>query len=380
MQNSKLKKEIECLDLKSQILQRIEEKGGWVNCHAHIDRAFTLTEENLKYSQELRTEKWKLNAELRKSSAIEDIYGRMARAIEVMIEQGAQAIGSFIDVDYDIRDKAIKAAEKVREQYKNQIKIKFMNQSSYGLFDNDSYDWFKVGAEFVDIIGGLLKADKGREEEHLDILLSTAKSMDKMLHIHVDEMSLIEEKETELLARKTIEHGMQGRVVAIHGLSINMHSKEYREYVYDLCKEAGIMFISCPISWLNTRRSEEMSPTHNPLTPVDELVPKGFTIGIGVDNICDIWMPFNDGNMWNDLRVLMEAARYYDIEGLTDIATVNGLKILGLENDANQLNEKTIQNFSKEIPQLILSEPDVHVLFQAKIDSAGWVYNNNSVQ
>lgn len=319
---------------KSYLLEHIKAHGGWVNCHAHIDRAYTLTEENFHLSQRLRSEKWTLNDELRRTSTVDDIYDRMAKAIERMLEQGVTALGTFIDVDCNVKDKAIKAAIKVREKYQSDITIKYLNQSSNGLFNEDKQarHWFYVGAEFVDIIGGLLKADVGREAEHLDILLGTAKKMGKMVHVHIDELNIPEEHETELLAQKTIEHGLQGRVVGIHGISINARPRAEREKMYQLIKAAEMMFIACPVSWLNERRSEALSPIHNPITPVDEMLPHGITVGIGTDNINDIWMPFNDADLWLDLRVLLEAARIYDLDQLVNIATNNGRKILGLTN------------------------------------------------
>lgn len=320
-------------NIQEELLGKIKANGGWTNCHAHIDRAYTVTQENFHMSQKLRSEKWLLNSELRRTSTVDQIYDRMARAIERMLEQGVTALGSFIDVDGDVQDKAIKAAIRVREKYQGDITIKFLNQSSYGLFneEKDSRKWFEVGAEFVDIIGGLLKADQGREEEHLDILLSTAKAKGKMVHVHVDELNIPEEHETELLARKTIEHGLQGQVVGIHGISINARPQPEREKIYKLMKKAGLMMISCPVSWLNERRSEELSPIHNPITPVDELLVHGIAVGIGTDNIADIFMPFNTADLWLDLRVLLEAARIYELEALTAIATSNGRKILGLD-------------------------------------------------
>lgn len=319
-------------DIKTDILNRIQKQGGWVNCHAHIDRAYTITNENFLLSQKLRNEKWSLNSDLRKNSSVDQIHDRMAKAIEKMLEQGVTALGSFIDVDGDVKDKAIKAAQRVREKYRDQMTIKFLNQSSYGLFDTqrEARQWFEVGAEFVDIIGGLLKADHGREAEHLDILLSTAKAQNKKVQVHVDELNLPEEHETELLARKTIEHGMQGKVTGIHGISINARPKAEREELYTLFKKAKLSFIACPVSWLNERRSEDLSPIHNPVTPVDEMLPHKLVVGIGTDNIADIWMPWNDADMWLDLRVLLEAARIYDIDALVNIATINGRKILGI--------------------------------------------------
>lgn len=318
-------------DPKQLILDKIKQNGGWVNCHAHIDRAFTVDEKLYKLANAYRHEKWKLNADLRKSSTVDQIYDRMVKATELMLSQEVSVIGSFIDVDPDIKDKAIKAAENLKSKYSSQIKIKFINQSSYGIMTKQTREWFEVGSDFVDIIGGMVKADQDREEEYLDIIMQEAKAQKKMVHVHIDELNSPDEIETELLAKKTIEHGMEGQVVGIHGISINAHPKKYRDELYQLMKKANLMMVACPMSWLNSRRSETLTPTHNPTTPVDELIPAGMTVGIGTDNIADLFMPFNDGNLWNDLRVLMEMNRLYDIDELVKIATINGRKILGIE-------------------------------------------------
>lgn len=318
-------------DPKEIILKRIKSSGGWVNCHSHIDRAYSISPKLYKLANKLRHEKWILNTELRKSCTAPQVYDRMATSLELMIAQGVSAIGSFIDIDPFMKDKAITAAQKIKDKYKSQIIIKFISHSSYGILTKETREWFEVGAEFADIIGGMVKANADRQNEYFDIILQTAKSKKKMTHIHIDEENILSEKETELLAKKTIEHGMEGKVVGIHGISINCHSKSYRNSLYKLMRKAGVMMIACPISWLNSRRTEELTPTHNPTTPVDEMIQEGIIVGIGTDNIADLFMPYNDGNIWNDLRVMMEMNRLYDIDQLVKIATINGKHILGID-------------------------------------------------
>lgn len=321
------------LDLQKIITDKIKKRGGWVNSHAHFDRAYTLTKENFKLSQIHFQKKWKLNREISKNSSVEDIYSRMAKATEKMLEQGVQAVGTFIDVYPLVKDKSIKAAQKLKEKYKNDIEIKFINQTLQGVIEKDAYKWFKIAADFVDIIGGLPSKDAGRESEHMDILLSTAKEKGKMVHVHVDQLNDPEERETELLVEKTLEHGMQGKVVAIHAISVAAQFKEYRQRLYKDMQKASIMVVANPTAYLDYNRSETLMPFHNSVTPVDELVPAGITVALGTDNINDLHKPFTDGDMWTELRVMLEACRFYDIDALVDIATVNGLKVLGLESE-----------------------------------------------
>lgn len=323
-------KQIRYYDLKSEILQKIKENGGWVNAHAHIDRAYTLAKENFHLTNATLQEKWYLSDDIKRNSSVDDIYNRMAFAIERMLEQGVQAIGTFIDVDEVTEDKAIKAAQRIRDRYKSSIRIKYINQVLRGVIDKTARKWFDIGAQFVDIVGGLPEKDKGKEAEHLDILLDTAKRMKKMCHVHIDQLNDPHQKDTELLVNKTVEHGMQGKVVGVHGISIGSQSKEYREMLYKKMKKSDVMMVACSIAWIDARRNEILAPIHNALTPIDELIPAGITVGIGTDNIADINKPFDTGNMWEELHTLLEASHFYDIDNLVKIATVNGRKVLGI--------------------------------------------------
>ena len=319
------------MDLKDQLLQRIKANGGWVNAHAHLDRAYTIGNDNFYTVNAPLQDKWELNNELKQASSVEDIYDRMATGMENMIKQGVSAIGTFIDVDVYVKDKAIRAAQRIRGTFKGDLEIKYINQVHYGVIEREARYWFGVAAEFVDIIGGLPERDKGREGEHLDILFSKAKEKKKMAHIHIDQLNDPEQKDTELLVRKTIEHGLQGKVAGIHGISIGAQNAEYRQNLYKQMKAAGVMMIACPIGWIDIRRNETLMPFHNALTPVDEMIPAGITVAIGTDNIADIYKPFGTGDMWEELHVLLEASHHWNVNDMVDIATVNGREVLGLE-------------------------------------------------
>lgn len=313
------------------VIERIKEKGGWVNTHSHLDRAYSLQKDTFSFTNSYLKEKWHLVDEMKKASSVETIYDRMARAIEHFIKQGAQAVGSFIDVDDVMEDKSMIAARKIKEDFGSQIEIRFANQVLKGVIDPKAKEWFDLSSDFVDIIGGLPAKDFGQEEEHLDILIETAKSKGKLVHVHVDQFNTDEEKETELLAKKTIEHGMQGKVTAVHSISVAAHPKKYRYELYDLMKEANLHVISCPTAWIDHNRTERLAPSHNSMTPVDEMLPHGINVAFGTDNINDIYKPYSDGDLWTELRVMLEACHFYNVEGLSDIATVNGLKVLGIE-------------------------------------------------
>ena len=318
-------------NLKNQLIKKIKNKGGWVNTHTHLDRAYTISPKILDLANKHLHEKWIIVDEIKAKSTTNQIYDRMAFAVEEQIKQGVTVLGSFIDADNIIKDKAIKAAAKVKEKYANDIRLVFVNQALKGVLEPEAKMWFDEAMGFVDIIGGLPAKDKGREEEHLDVLFTTAKKLDKMLHVHVDQLNTKAEKETEQLVKKAKEYKLENKVVAIHGVSLSAHPIKYRKKIYKQMKDAGVMMVSCPTAWIDSVRTEELSVTHNSIAPVEELIRAGITVGIGADNIADVYKPFTDGDMWTELRFLLETCHYYDLDELTNIATINGRKILGVK-------------------------------------------------
>ena len=115
-----------------------------------------------------------------------------------MISQGVTAFGTFVDIDAVCEDRAIIAAHKAREVYKSDIILKFANQTLKGVIEPSAKKWFDIGSEMVDMIGGLPYRDEldfGKGLEAMDILMDKAKSLGKMLHVHVDQFNTPKESD-----------------------------------------------------------------------------------------------------------------------------------------------------------------------------------------
>jgi cytosine deaminase len=305
--------------------KKIINNGGFSNSHAHLDRAYTvdLSEANTVGNKHL-FEKWMLVDQFKRNATIEDYFKNISRALDTQLKYGVTKLTTFIDLDTVVGEKAITAAEACREisEDKFGISLKLASQTLKGVLKKEERNLFEKNIDRFDVIGSLPRADDDTEA-HLDYLMDIAKQTKKKLHVHVDQLNTIEEKETELLARLTMKHGLEGMVTAVHSISLACHPKKYREEVYRMSRDAGISFISCPTAWIDARRSEALTVTHNAITPVDEMINFNLNICIGSDNIFDIYKPFSDGDMMTELRFLLECTHFYDIDKLASIASTN---------------------------------------------------------
>ena len=309
----------------------ILKSGGYVNAHSHLDRSYTVKMNDLltKCKSELK-EKWKLVDEYKKSATEEDYLNNFKRAIDAQKSFGTSVILSFVDIDEAAEYRAFNAALKAKEYAKeNDVTLLLANQTLKGVVDKKARNYIESCLDDLDIIGSLPAAD-GDINKHFDVIMNWSKDTGKRVHSHVDQLNTILERETEQLALAMQKHNLEGMVTAVHSISLACHPKLYRQKMYGLFRSVGLSFITCPTAWIDSRRKEEVCVNHNSITPVDEMLKNDITVAIGSDNIHDIYKPFSDGNMFTELKFLLEATHTYDISSLVSICTKNGRNVLGI--------------------------------------------------
>ena len=311
------------------IWANIHYNGGFVNAHAHLDRAYTIRPDDMKKVNNHLFEKWMLVDSFKSRATVEDYYKNISTALNSQLDFGVQAVLSFIDIDTVCGTNALEAAVLAREQFKA-IRLLLACQTLKGVIKREPRRLIENSLHLFDVVGSLPGADPGQEAKHLDIVIRWAKETGKRLHVHVDQLNSPIEMETELLARKVMKHGYEGMVTAVHSISLACHPSKYRKEVSRMAKDAGLSFITCPGAWIDHNRNETMTPTHNSITPVEEMLEAGLMVGLGTDNIHDLYKPFSDGDMRFEARLLMEALRIQDPNIIKNICIDNGKKIIGI--------------------------------------------------
>lgn len=321
--------------------EEVAKTRGMVNCHAHLDRAYTLTKDIWEKSQALMEEKWVLNREIKKQHTDESIQKRLTECIEYFIEQGIIACRTHVDADNIVGMLVVNAAAKVREKYKGKFTLQlvahplegFLNEDATG-FDKKKTDLFEKACNICDVCGGLPSRDRkasGGDRKHAEFLFSIAKNLGKDLDVHIDQENNPLEKDTEWFLDMIEKQGMQGRVTLLHCLSVGAQCEEDRKRICKKLVDTDANVTVCPWSTLGMKQhKDKLAPLHNSIAPVDEMLEAGVNVSIGTDNIADMFVPEDRGDLFEEIILLASAVRTYDIAKLARIATTNGYKTLKL--------------------------------------------------
>ena len=325
---------------KDMFLKEVEKLGGkMANCHAHLDRAYTVTPELLEEAQALMEEKWIINRKIKKEHTEQSIIERMSFCIEDFIKQGITACRTHVDADSIVEMLVVESAAKVREKYKDRFTLQLVPQPLEGFLnkegnahDKSKIELYEKACEICDVVGGLPSRDRkmtNGDKKHADILFSIAKNLGKDMDVHIDQENNPEEKDTSWFLEKIEKNKMQGKVTLIHVISTSCQQKEERERIYKNISDTGTNVTVCPRAAISMKQhKDKMAPVHNSLAQIDEMLKHNINIGIGTDNISDIFLPEVNGNLYEEISMLASACRFYNIEKLAEIATINGQKTM----------------------------------------------------
>tara|TARA_B100001758_G_C18368932_1_gene590194 strand:- start:123 stop:1040 length:918 start_codon:yes stop_codon:yes gene_type:complete len=293
----------------------------WTCHHLHLDKSKTMNKDILEKSFVHMKDKWKLIRDIKKNYTMDDLKKRMFSTSMSLKKQGCYKMRTFIDVDHIVGLKPLYAALEIKHILDKQgIELQLGTQLLEGLESKESIELFEKAAPLVDFIGCLPSRDKNKEK-HLDIVFNKATELNKDVEAHLDQCNIPQEKETELFCDFVEKYNYNGKSRAIHSISLACQPIEYQKKIAKRLKKLDIGVIICPSAAISMKQhSEYTAPIHNSIAPIDILLEEGVNIGLGVDNIEDIFVPYCDGNMEFELRMLAEAGRIYDPNTLINIA------------------------------------------------------------
>lgn len=315
--------------------------GGLINCHAHLDRAGTLTPALWEQASALMEKKWILMRAI-KTAYCQDqeaFKKRVRSYLDDQIAQGVVACRTHVDADSVVELKVVEMMAHLRREYKEKLVLQLVAHPLEGFADEDGLKQdlrkitlFEQACAVCDAVGGLPSRDRHLNkgpQAHCDILFNIAKNLNKDIDAHIDQENNPLERDTEMFLAKTREHGWEGRVTIVHGISLAAQDRDYRRKIYQEMAACGVNLTCCPRAALGMKQHDDKTgPIHNSIAPVTELLAAGVNVAIGADNISDIFIPNSNGDLFDEINLLADGVREYDLTVLARIATVNGRQTL----------------------------------------------------
>ncbi len=356
-----------------ELHEAVQSHGGFFNAHLHLDRAGTFhpTVEMLRAEGVMDGASLSLPGKhaviprIHASNCYETdrLYERVEPFVLDMIAVGTARADTVIDTTADrVGLTALETFARLKERHADRIDLRIGAYSPLGFRDDEPQRWalLEEGAAMADFIGLLPERDDKADypdhigfEESCRRALSLAHRLGKQIHIHVDQAFHRYEGCSELIAKLVREMDLgqaseaEPFIWLIHFISPSTYDDaRFARLAKDLAS-LNIGVISCPGAAISMRQYRPFpSPTYNCIARVLDLIAAGVHVRIGSDNVCDITSPMGTVNLMDELLVLGNAMRYYDIDFLARVAAGKRIDADGLARLATHLeeNEASLQS------------------------------------
>jgi len=348
------------------IRQSVKEAGGFLNGHAHLDRALVM---DPKYVAHADMDPWEIatyplevkqhtTGVLHEGIAYtrESLYERLSQALDESIRFGVTRLDTFVDTTADgVELRALEVALDLKSKYRDKIDLRVGAYPIFGFKDDEPRRWevFVAAASLADFIGTLPERDarKGHIgfKEHFRRVIELANSLGgKEVHFHVDQTNHPDEEGTLTLieavrwlrpAPKGRQEGREPTIWAVHALSVASYPEEKFRQVVEGLKETNIGVIVCPTATLSNRQDRRvMVPMHNSITRVLDFLAEDIPVRIGTDNVQDFFLPAGSFDMYNEIVTAANALRFYNYSTWAKVAS--GRKL-------NEVDKMKIRNALK---------------------------------
>lgn len=339
--------------------QAIKEQGGIYNAHLHLDRSgtFGLMSGAGESSALSLSAKHGLIPAIHASPAYEPehLYERMSGWLDALQDAGTTRAATVVDCTTDcVGLSAFETFMRLKQERKGYLDLEVAAYTPLGFTDAEPERWALIeqAAERADFIGSLPERDDQTHypnhigfKEHCRRMIELSRRVGKPIHVHVDQRNEPSESACEILLDVLEESGIapasgEPWMWLVHVISPSTYSEERFQALVKRMARNNVGVICCPSAAISMRQLRPVqTPTFNSIARVLDLLAAGIPVRVGSDNICDVTSPAGTPDLIDEMYVLCNAMRFYDLRINAKLAAGCPLNAAEIEQIRTHLEE-----------------------------------------
>jgi cytosine deaminase len=249
---------------------------------------------------------------------------RIVALLERMVAYGTSHVRSHTDVDPEVGLRGVEAVRAAVRRLDGRVAVQQVAFPQHGLLSNPGTAELLEQAleQGVETIGGIDPAGMdGDPVGHLDVVFELATRYQASIDIHLHDGGSLGAWELELIADRTREAGLGGRVTVSHAYGFSQADPSSQVPLIERLADAGVTLLTAAVYSF-------------PVPPIKRLRAAGVNVACGHDGICDLWGPYGSGDMLERAMHVAYRSTFRhdeDIELALEAASYGGARALGLE-------------------------------------------------
>ena len=267
--------------------------SGLVDCHVHLDKAHVAAFDTFPPAD--LSAALAAMAENKKTWTRESLAERVEFSLRSAHAYGVRAMRSHVDFAPPSPAFAWEVMREAVERWKGRIALQLSPLAGIMEFDDADFCNRAFAACREQGVLGLFVYDQPGLAGRLKPLFAVAGSEGWDLDIHVDEGVDVSLDGLNAVAEAALATGFTGRALCGHCVALSSYDAPRRERVVDRALEAGLHFVSLPVTnlYLQGRGADGISGPRG-MAPVGYLADRGATVSVGADNVRDGFCAFGE--------------------------------------------------------------------------------------
>ena len=143
----------------SSLVRRVRSHGGFVNAHAHFDRAYTIKPKMMDRTNDHLFQKWEYVDNFKRNASVDGYFANIKEAIDTQMFLNTRAACTFIDIDPICEYNAITAAKIAQEHFADEFPLVIACQTLKGVLEKKPRQLIEDAMDDFQILGGLPAKD-----------------------------------------------------------------------------------------------------------------------------------------------------------------------------------------------------------------------------